>query len=318
MVPGKAKAAEAPVGESLMRQITFEDRRRHSPGPDPKPNWQESFYLGWSDLANGAAGAHHISLAPGGSSHVWSWLLLDCKVVARAQEHDLVLPPDDLTDMRLGSLQVKAGETLRDVAVKATFADGLADLAFSAVSDPVEINLNQEDTILAERHYEAMGRVTGQVTHAGRTLAIDGVGWHDHSWGAREFKSNPSHRWIFAVFGDDLAFSIFSFVTGPRRASFGWVLDHGRIHLVRETRFHAVVNDDGMTPEGCDVEIYTEGARGYRVRGRAQAHALMGGKGWFGVDGMMRFECGGRLGQGFLEVAELKTMTPEMMAELGL
>ena len=44
----------------------------------------------------------------------------------------------------------------------------------------------------------------------------------------------------------------------------------------------------------------------------------MGGKGWFGVDAITRFECGGRLGQGFLEIAELKTMTADMAAELHI
>jgi len=294
------------------------DRQRHHPGPDAKANWQESFYLGWTDIDQGVAGAHHISLAPSGSSHVWSWLLADGKVVARSQQHDLPLPADDLEDMRLGSLRVVAGETLRALDLTATFDDAQVDVSFRALCDPVEVDLNQDDTILAERHYEAMGAVSGAVRIGERRIEVDGVGWHDHSWGAREFKSNPSHRWLFAVFGDDLAFSVFSFVTGTRRASFGWVHDRGEVLHIRRVAFHAIVNDDGMTPEGCDAEIFTDAGRGYRVRGVCRAHALMGGKGWFGVDGVTRFECGGRIGQGFLEVAELKAMTADMAAELGV
>jgi hypothetical protein len=303
--------------EQPVTTITLADRRRHHPAPEAKANWQESFYLGWCDLGRGIAGAHHISLAPAGSSHVWSWLLRDGQVVARSQQHDLPLPSDDLENLRLGSLHVVAGATLRELSLRASFADAELDLSFRAICDPVEVNLNQEDTILAERHYEAMGMVSGELRSGAGASPIEAVGWHDHSWGAREFKSNPSHRWAFAVFGDDLAFSIFSFVTGPRRASFGWVHDAGRVFLIREARFHAVVNDDGMTPEACDIEVLTEGARGYRLRGEARAHALMGGKGWFGVDAITRFECGGRLGQGFFEIAELKTLPPQLAAELG-
>lgn len=301
-----------------MRQITFDDRRRHTPAVNAKPNWQESFYLGWADVRAGIAGAHHISLSPQGSSHVWSWLLREGKVIARSQAHDLPLPKDDLEDMRIGSLHFIAGETLRDLSLKATFADAVADLQFRAICDPVEVNFNHGDTILAERHYEVAGMVSGTVRIGGKDIELNAAGWHDHSWGAREFSTNPSHRWLFAVFGDDLAFSVFSFVTGTHRASFGWVFDRGVICHIREVQFHARVNDDGMTPEGCDAEIYTEGNRGYRVRGTCRAHALMGGKGWFGVDGMTSFECGGRIGQGFLEVAELKAMTPAMAAELGV
>jgi hypothetical protein len=301
-----------------LRQIVRADRQRHHPGPEAESNWQESFYLGWTDIDRGVAGAHHISLAPAGSSHVWSWLLADGKVVARSQQHDLPLPADDLEDMRLGSLRILAGDTLRALDLTVTFDNAQVDLRFRALCDPVEVDLNQDDTILAERHYEAMGAVTGAVRIGDRRIEVDGAGWHDHSWGAREFKSNPSHRWLFAVFGDDLAFSVFSFVTGARRASFGWVHDHGEVLHVRRVAFHAIVNDDGMTPEGCDAEIVTDAGRGYRVRGACQAHALMGGKGWFGVDGVARFECGGRIGQGFLEIAELKSMTAGMAAELGV
>lgn len=40
--------------------------------------------------------------------------------------------------------------------------------------------------------------------------------------------------------------------------------------------------------------------------------------GWVGVGGLTRFECGGRLGQGVSEPAELKGPTPAMRAEPGL
>ena len=112
--------------------------------------------------------------------------------------------------------------------------------------------------------------------------------------------------------------SCFSFVTGERRAQFGWVLDNGVVYPVRRAAFHAVVNDDGVTPEGCKASLFTQGNRGYQVSGTCRASALMGGIGWFGVDGVTQFECGGRIGQGYLEIAELKTLTREMKAELGL
>jgi len=301
-----------------MRPITFEDRRRHQPGPDAKPNWQESFYLGWVDVEKRAAGAHHISLSPARDTHVWSWVMLDGKVVARSQQHGLPLPNGDLEDMELGSLHVKAGATLRDLNLRAAFDRTEADLTFRGLCDPVEMNLNQDDTILADFHYEAMGMVSGSLVVDGVRTPIEAAGWHDHSWGAREFASNPSHRWLFAVFGEDLAMSCFSFVTGARRAQFGWVFDNGVVYPVRRAAFHVLVNDDGVTPEGCTASLFTEGNRGYQVSGTCQASALMGGIGWFGVDGVTQFECGGRIGQGYLEIAELKVLTPEMKAELGL
>jgi hypothetical protein len=39
---------------------------------------------------------------------------------------------------------------------------------------------------------------------------------------------------------------------------------------------------------------------------------------FFAMDGLTQFECGGRLGEGFIEVSELKAPTPAQRAELGL
>src|SRR5262245_5079065 len=104
-----------------MRKITFEDRRRNQPGPNAKPNWQESFYLGWVDVEKRMCGAHHISLAPGRDTHVWSWVMLDGQIVGRSQQHGLPLPDGDLEDLELGSLHIVAGATLRDLKLNARF-----------------------------------------------------------------------------------------------------------------------------------------------------------------------------------------------------
>ena len=212
----------------------------------------------------------------------------------------------------------RQGETLRELSLSARFDRGELDLAFTALCDPVEVNFNVGDTVLGERHYEAMGFARGAVTLDGRRLPLDAAAWHDHSWGARDFGSNPSSRWLFAVFGDDLAFSVFSFVTSFGASQFGWVFDGGRVHHVRRARFASVIDNDGATPRAVNADIWTDGGRGYRVEGKVVATGLTGGEGWFGVDGLTEFSCGGRLGAGFFEPAELKGPTPAMRVELGL
>jgi hypothetical protein len=301
------------------RVIIPADRLRHRPGLDAGPRWQESYFLGWADLSTRSAGSHHISLAPGNdSAHVWSWLVVEGDRVGRSQAHDLPLPGGELTDMQVGTLHVRAGDSLREMSLSASFEKADLNLDFKAICDPVEVNFNVGDTVLGERHYEAMGFARGAVTLEGRTLPIDAAAWHDHSWGARDFGTNPSSRFLFAVFGDDLAFSVFSFVTSFGASQFGWVFDAGRVHHVTRARFRAVIANDGATPESVDVDLWTQGGRGYHLTGEVLATGLTGGEGWFGVDGVTRFRCGGRLGAGFFEPAELKGPTPSMRAELGL
>lgn len=295
------------------------DRHRHQPAADAPANWQESFFLGWADLETLSAGSHHISLSPAsGTAHVWSWIVINGQRVGREAAHTLPLPDSDLTDIQLGGLHFRAGKYVRQLALQADFESGRLNLDFEAICDPVVLDFNVGDTKLADRHYETLGFAKGRFSANDSSTSINAAAWHDHSWGARDFGTNPSSRWLFAVFGDDLAFSIFSFVTSFGAEQFGWVLDHGRVHKITRAKFRSVIANDGATPLSVEVDAWTGDGRGYRLSGEVKASGLTGGEGWFGVDGITEFQCGGRLGQGFFEPSELKGPTTQMRKELGL
>jgi hypothetical protein len=307
-----------------MTDIIRQDTLRHQPLPGDS-SWQESFFLGWCDSQSNSGGSHHISLCPHlGRAHVWSWIVVNGARVSRCQTHALPLPAGDFNDLRLGPLHFRAGESLRELDLTGTLETTRLELAFRAFTNPVELDFQSSGLKLGSGHYECMGRVTGHVALSDREVAIEGSGWHDHSWGPRRFSSNPAGRWLFAVFGEDLAFSVFSLATPAGTSEFGYVLDNGRIHPVSKASFRATVADDGLSPSGCDCLVRTRTGRGYRVKGTVTATALTGGAGWLddsffcAMDGLTQFECGGRLGEGFLEVSELKSLTAAQRTELGL
>lgn len=302
-----------------MRNVTIEDCRRHQPDGDPR--WQESFYVGWVDLDNRACGANHISLAPVGhrDTHVWSWTMVDGEVIGRSQTHGMPMPDSDYDDMRIGALHVRSSDDPRRLGLGVDYGNGVdLDLIFDASCNPVELSLDRGDVVLGDRHYELMGTVSGTLRTPSRTITVNASGWSDHSWGARDFSTNISHRWLWASFGPDFAISVFGFVSNEGYFPFGWVWDGGEAHLVTAASFDAVVADDGITPRGCDARIVTASGRRYRVKGRVRDAALMGGVGWHAMNGLTEYECGGRIGEGFLEVNELKVLTAAMKAELAL
>lgn len=287
------------------------DTSRHTPDASDNAYWQESFFIGWHDVRNCCGGHHHISLYPyRGLAHVWSWLALDGRVIARVQEHALPLPSDDLRDLRLGPFHFKAGASVRDLRFEAGFDNAQLSLDYRSLYDPVEISLDAAGMTIGARHYESMGRVRGSLEASGRQIAIDGVAWQDHSWGTRKFSSNPAGRWLFAVFGDDFAVSAFCLATPTAAKEFGYVWDGGAIRPVDRAAFRMIVNDTEVTPAGCDATVGTEDARAWRIQGEVHTVAISGGTGWsdggewWGYDGLARFECGGRVGAGFLEVFE--------------
>lgn len=301
-----------------MRKITIEDCRRHQPDGDPR--WQESFYVGWVDRKNRACGANHISLAPAGhrDTHVWSWTMLDGKVIARSQSHGMPMPESDYDDMKIGALHVRSGKDPKHIDLSVDYGDTGLDLAFRGNCDPVELTLDRGDVVLGDRHYELLGTVTGKLRLPDREIDINASGWSDHSWGARDFSTNISHRWMWASFGPDFAMTAFGFVSNTGYFPFGWVWHDGQVHKVTSAEFNAIVADDGITPRGCDARIETDTGRTYRVKGSARDAALMGGLGWHAMNGLTQFECGGRIGEGFLEVNELKILTADMKKELGI
>jgi len=304
-------------------EVTVQDTRRHAPS-ELDPYWQESFFMGWYDARNRCGGHHHISLCPYlNLAHVWSFLVVDGKVVARSQEPALPLPSDDFDDMRLGVLRFVAGDTLRGLDL--TVEDqAILNISFSGYSDPVCLDFNTGGLKLGKHHYESMGKVTGTLTHDGREIPISGSAWHDHSWGPRKLNSHKSGRYFWAAFGDDLAFSIYGIDDASGKNRFGYVLDNGTVHPIADANFGAIVADDGVSPQGCDASIWTRSGRGYRVTGRADSFALVGGSGWadggyfFGMNGLMRYACGGRLGEGLFELTELRSPTEAQRAELNL
>src|SRR5581483_5667552 len=228
-----------------METAALADTRRHSP-PEGDATWQESFFLGWCDAASRSGGAHHISLNPHlGLAHVWSWAVVEGRPAGRCQEHRLPLPADDLRDFSLGGHDFRAGESIRALDLRADFEGGLRlELDYRGFHDPVVLN----DLRPRGRHYESMGRVTGKAVVGGREVAIAGHGWQDHSWGPRNYATTLSERWMYAIFGDDLAFSLYHLHTSEGVKQFGYVLDGGALDRIKRVDVRVGVAADGMSP----------------------------------------------------------------------
>jgi hypothetical protein len=310
--------------ESPLFDVAPQDARRHPPDPG-EPFWQESFFLCCTDVRSASAFHCHVSLSPfHGKAHVWAWLVVEGREVGRSQEHALPLPSGDLDDFILGGVHFAVGNSMRDLHCTADFGSARISVDYRALTDPVALHYNLGGLKLGGNHYESMGRVLGTIAVGGRSLPFRGGGWQDHSWGIRRLTTNPAGRWMWCVFGDDLAFSIFSLATPSGQVHLGYVLDGGTIHRVDMAACGVTVADDGITPEAADATVWTTDGRGYSLTARVEAAALVGGPAWGSdgnfvwMDGLARFQHAGRVGGGIIEVSNLKTPTAEQRAILNL
>jgi hypothetical protein len=296
------------------------DNGSHEPPPGAGPGWQETVLLAWFDPVARAGGFHHVDLQHvAGRACLQSWLALEGEVVARRQDLELALPQSDVGALEVPTLRLTTRAPLRDYGF-AIELDGVgADLEYAALVDPYSYEVSSEGAAIASGHYESFGRVTGTLRAGAREVAVCGSGFQDHSWGERDYGAFKAHRWACAMFGEDLFACLYSVTVDRGRRDFGYVCERGAFHPVVRTAFNVRMDDDGHSPLGADVHVWTGDGRGYRMQATVDASSPSTQHGgYFVSDGLARWECGGRLGAGLLEVNELAAPLPAQRAALGL
>lgn len=303
-----------------LRELTEDELGAHAPGPEE--NWQESWGFAWHDPIRKAGGLHHIhQWRNRGYADVWSWTVLNGQVVGHHQDLRLPLPEADYPNWECGGQQVIT-HSARSCSLRAEYPGVVSALDYVAAHDPSAHSLDVADgNNWGKSHYESIGRVAGTVTVAGETTRVDGVAFQDHSWGPRRWADALSHRWMFASFGTSLCISATVSVTerGVQAVPWGYVYDNGEAHELDTVSFGAQMADDGHSPTGCDMELWTKSGIGYRLTGKVHtAVPTSHEEGFWMTDGLCVFECGGRLGAGFFETNELPRVPPFLHGQLGL
>ena len=293
----------------------------HVPPPGSDETWQESWYTGWFDPAANAAGFYHLGLQRNrGIADLWNWTAVDGEVAGKHQSLALPLPSDDLSDLRLPGLHIRTLAPLTSYRIDAQYSSAVcSSVVYEAFTPPFSFSLTGHTTDLGDDHYESCGRVHGSVRTGEDRIDVEAYAFQDHSWGPRVYGSLLSHRWSYAVFGEDLFLSIAKFLGVGGTYSRGYVFDRGQFYGLGHVAFNAVIADDGHSPLGCDLRVETVDGPSYRVAGEVAVSSISShNDGYFATDGFANFTCRGRRGTGILEVNELRTLLPHHRRELGL
>ncbi|WP_188110709.1 DUF7064 domain-containing protein [Aeromicrobium ginsengisoli] len=300
-------------------RTAFDESDLHSHVADEGDQmWQESFCIVWHDPITQSGGNHHFSLWRNqGIADIWSWVVVEGKEVAREQVHDIPIPDEDYADTTVGGMHAICGNDFQHYTLVHTFEGCTVTIRYSAYLPPVELDYASGGASLGKRHFETLGTVEVTVELGDRVLDLTGVAFHDHSWGHRELERNPAGQWMFGVFGPDLMASVYLRQTVDGPSQDGWVYDHGDLKRVQSASVQATIAGDGLYPRRAIFDVWTEGG-GHRFTGELQAGAVEGGIGLLAGDGLMTFECGGRLGGGLVELKPLRFALPEHRAVLRL
>lgn len=292
--------------------------------------------LSWYDPLTRCGAFHHLDFQIFRKrACVWSWIAINGVVTSRYQVMTLPLESYDPADFQVGALSMQTIEPLQSYAFQARHPasdDGngaTADIIFKSFTQPLYLTMNEQarhDPTLedvgpsryqqaATGHYETLGRVEGVVIDAaGRSTPVSAMGFHDHSWGPRDYASlTAAHRWIYAVFGDDLFMDSYTIVTDavpaqgdnqvhhPGEHHYGFVWDHGSFQRIERLRVSVNVAHDGHTPLDCDVQAWCVSGRGYHFTGSLAVSSVSTHHGsYFCTDALGEFRAGHRLGTGLV------------------
>ena len=245
------------------------------------PLWQESVLLHWYDREQGIGGWHrigHEANNQGGRAAIWSF------VFSRA----------GWQYRRCGEVTLQAADRLPNgfaagEALHVVYANNVS--TWSVRDGPLEVQVACEnlfpivdpfpksDPVAAKRfpsHFEVAGRVSGYVSYEGRRVQVNGYGYRDHSWGARDWNNGmPNHRWFTGCLGDQLTFAaITAQAPTGRLTRVGYVHRNGKTTHAKTVDVVAHMEPDGLTHRGGELTLTLPDNEQVQVRFKARAGVL--------------------------------------------
>ncbi|MCW3041482.1 MAG: hypothetical protein JWM31_3387 [Solirubrobacterales bacterium] len=173
--------------------------------------------------------------------------------------YDIPLGADaDVDDVDVAGLRIRQPEALQSAQLSFRSAAVNLEYAFEAVHPAFNYGLNEHGSPqwMAIERYEQLGRVTGHVEVAGRTIELDRLGHRDHSWGRRNWRAPQHWKWVVASTPSGRALNLFSWIVQGEVGTNGYVLRDGNPVPITGARTHARYDADG-TQRSLEATITT-------------------------------------------------------------
>ncbi len=192
--------------------VTDADERLH-PVEDPSPHWSDSLYFNAWDPGTDTFVMTRIAVL-GNRGHVTGGVIvwLEGKLTyayGRALDE---IPPADWDVMSTDGLTYRMLESGQAWAVQLADGEAKAHLEWSGLSPATSYDAHPTGPLpkaVAWGHYEQSCRVTGDLVVGGHTIAFDGFGQRDHSWGFRHWAGLHQWHWVTGFFTDGRCFNLF-------------------------------------------------------------------------------------------------------------
>lgn len=245
------------TGQKDLHEFGDEVHYRQKPGS--QENWQDSVVLIWWDESTACGGFHRLGHQPNmpGGGKITSWNYL--------YSPEGVYKKTNFNNLREADLLSTGGYGNGDDTCKCEFINGehiwtvedkeletSARLSFTDISGNVDcFPKGASIDNFTSAHFDVPGKVTGWLETKGKRHVVSGLGVRDHGWGARDWGSVYSHRWVAGTCGADLSFIAVTWhSTDENIMSFGWVVRQNEITFAKQLDVVAYIEADAATNRG--------------------------------------------------------------------
>jgi hypothetical protein len=192
--------------------ITDAHERLH-PVEDPSPHWSDSLYFNAWDPATDAFVMTRIAVLGNQRRVTGGMIVWVGGELAYGYGRELDDVPDtDWDVMSTDGLTYRMLESGQVWAVQVADGEHKAHLEWHGLSPATSYDAHPSGPLpkaVAWGHYEQTCRVTGDLAVGGRSIAFDGYGQRDHSWGFRHWAGLHQWHWVTGFLSDGRGFNLF-------------------------------------------------------------------------------------------------------------
>lgn len=290
---------------SKTHMATAEDDARHTPGPESRPLWNESYWFTFVEPKARIGFAARFGMLPNkGYGNFYLLVSQGAEVVYALIDQRAALPETG-APLSMCGYTIDVEKPLErfhltfardEVALDVTWESRLPTAMWPHPPGSID-----ETT----RHIEHSGRVKGTLRIGDTTHQVDCPGHRDHSFGGeRDWNSFESWDYLSGEFDDGTWFNAVRIKISrfPQDLYIGCVWDGEEVMNAGNIQMDVATAEGGTRATGVDLRFSDEKGRRYEIRGES---AIASGNVWFGPtclrEGYARWKMGDLLGYGVHE-----------------
>ncbi len=290
---------------SEVHMATAEDDRRHAPGPDSLPMWNESYWFAFYDAASEVGATLRLGMHQNqNEANLYLMLVRGREVAHTLIDTHAALPAVKEDHLSLHGYTIDIERPLERFRLRYEKEGNAFDLVWEGIS-PTYLYPFPPDSSSDQipRHIEHAGTITGTMTIGGVEHNVDCLGHRDHTWGG-ERDWSKMHNWDYlsGEFGRDFWFNAVQILLGDQQIYIGGLWDGKEVLALQEIKMDLQTTDGGTRQLGVDVNLVDERGHEHHIVGE---EVLTIATAQFGKtlikDGFTRYRYGDRVGYGIFE-----------------